>query len=239
MPERPEPFIKGMIPTLNHRGFMLDTLDNYSRQFAEYAGTVDSEVLDIGCAYGIATQAALQNGARVLACDMDEGHIEILMQETADEMRDRLRTAVGVLPAVDFPDNSFDAILCSRVLHFLLSDEIRESLAKMYRWLNPGGRVFLVADSPYSGFWFSAAPEYERRKANGEEWPAFLEDVAPLLPDKRLPDGMLPYLNPLDPDILSRECQRAGFVVEKSTLFGRDGSAEGRDHAGLIARKPI
>jgi len=239
MPERPDPFIKGMIPTLNRRGFMLDTLDAYSLQFAEYAGTVDLEVLDIGCAYGIATQAALANGARVLACDMDKGHLEILNQETAEEMRGRLRTTVGILPDVDFPAESFSAALCSRVLHFLLANEIRESLAKMHRWLVPGGRLFLVADSPYSGFWFRAAPEYERRKAEGEEWPGFLEDVSQLLPDKTLPDGMLPYLNPLDPDTLSRECLRAGFVVEKAELFARDGSAAGRDHAGLIARKPI
>lgn len=238
MPERPEPFMKGLIPTLNHRGFMLESLDLYSQQFAEYAGTIDGEVLDIGCAYGIATQAALKNGARVLACDMDEGHVAILMQETADEMHERLRTAVGVLPDVDFPDNSFGAILCSRVLHFLLSAEIRASLEKMHQWLTPGGRVFLVADSPYSGFWSSAAPEYERRKFNGEEWPGFLEDVAQLLPSKKLPDGMLPYLNPLDPDILSRECQRAGFVVETAEFFGRDGSLDGRDHAGLVASKP-
>ena len=239
MPERPEPFMKGMIPTLNHRGFMLDTLDNYSREFAEYAGSIDEEVLDIGCAYGIATQAALASGAQVLACDMDEGHLEVLAQETADEMRDRLRTAVGVLPEVDFPDGSFGAALCSRVLHFLLGEEIRESVSKMYRWLIPGGRLYLVADSPYSGFWFSAAPEYERRKAAGEEWPGFLEDVTQLLPDKKRPDGMLPYLNPLDADTLSRECQRAGFVIEKAELFARDGSAKGRDHAGIIARKPV
>ena len=195
-------------------------------------------MLDIGCAYGIATQAALANGARVLACDMDEGHVQILIQETADENRDRLRTAVGVLPDVDFPDESFGAILCSRVFHFMLSAEIRKSLAKMYRWLNPGGRIFLVADSPYTGFWYSMAPEYERRKANGDEWPGLIEDISPLFENGRFPDGMLSFMNPLDPDILSRESGRAGFVVETAAFVGRDGSREGRHHAGMIASKP-
>lgn len=237
MPERPEPFIEGLVPTLNHRGFMSESLNYFSERFAEYVGTVDTEGLDIGCAYGIATQAALKNNAHVLACDMDEGHLQILMQETADDMRDRLRTVVGVLPDVDFPDESFGAIHCSRVLHFLLSAEIRESLDKMYRWLITGGRLFLVADTPYTGFWFSTAPEYERRKAEGDEWPGFIEDVSALFESGKIPDGMLPYLNPLDPDILSRESERAGFVVETAAFIGRDGSQEGRHHAGIIARK--
>lgn len=238
MPERPEPFIEGLVPTLNHRGFMSERLDYISRHFAEYAGTVHTEVLDVGCAYGIASRAALENGACVLACDMDERHLQILVQETPKDMLARLRTKVGVLPDVDFPDDSFGAILCSRVFHFLLSAEIRDALDKMYRWLAPGGRLFLVADTPYTGFWFSTAPEYERRKANGAEWPGFIEDVSSLLPSGVLPDGMLLYLNPLDPDILSRECQRAGFVVETAEFIGRDGSREGRNHAGLIAHKP-
>ena len=239
MPERPEPFMKGLIPTLNHRGFMLDSLDIFSRQFAANAGTVDDEVLDIGCAYGIATRAALENGARVLASDMDEGHLQILMQETPVELRKRLRTVVGVLPEVDFPDDSFGAVLCSRVFHFLLADELRASLSKMYQWMIPGGRLFLVADSPYTGFWFSKAPEYERRKAEGDEWPGLIEDVRPLFENGQFPDGMLTFMNAMDPDILSRECQHAGFVVEKAEFFGRDGSREGRDHAGLIAGKPV
>jgi SAM-dependent methyltransferase len=238
MPERPEPFIEGLVPTLNHRGFMSDTMNYYSEQFAEYAGKIDTEVLDIGCAYGIASQAALKHGARVLACDMDERHLQILLQETPHEMHDRLRTSVGILPDVDFPDNSFGAIHCSRVLHFLLSAEIRESLDKMYRWLIPGGRLFLVADTPYTGFWFSTAPEYERRKADGDEWPGFIEDISPLFESGQYPEGMLPYLNPLDPDILSRECRRTGLVVEIAEFIGRDGSREGRHHAGLIAHKP-
>ena len=96
MPERPEPFIEGLVPTLNHRGFMSDTMNYFSAQFAEYAGKIDTEVLDIGCAYGIASQAALENGARVLACDMDERHLQILLRETPQELHDRLHTSVGI-----------------------------------------------------------------------------------------------------------------------------------------------
>jgi len=237
IPERPKPFIEGLVPTLNHRGFMSETLDLYSERFIEYAGGIDAEVLDIGCAYGIATRAALDNGARVLACDMEEGHVQILERETPTELRSRLRTSVGVLPGADFPGESFGAILCSRVLHFLLGAEIRVSLKKMYRWLKPGGHVFLIADTPYTGFWFKTASKYEQRKAAGEEWPGFIEDIRSLLEKGSVPDGMLPYLNPLDPDILTRECARAGFSIKEAGFTGRDGKVEGRQHAGCIAVK--
>ncbi len=49
---------------------------------------------------------------------------------------------------------------------------------------------------------------------------------------------MLPYLNPLDPVILARECVRSGFTVEDAGFTGYAGSDEGRHHAGVIATRP-
>lgn len=235
---RPEAVYGGMVPTKNHRGFMSETLDHYSVRFAEYAGTLGDEVLDMGCAYGVATLAALEKGARVLACDMAPEHIEVLEQDVPAKFAGRLRTTTGTLPEIDFPDASFGAILCSRVIHFLLAAEIRVALQKMYAWLVPGGRLYLIADTPYTGFWSSIAPEYERRKAAGDEWPGLIEDIGTLLPGGTVPEGMLPYLNTLDPDILARECEAAGFVVEEGGFTGREGEIEGRQHAAVIAVKP-
>jgi hypothetical protein len=156
-----------------------------------------------------------------------------------ENQRSRLRTCVGTLPEIVFPAGAFGAILCSRVLHFMRGDEIRASLAGMSDWLQPGGKLFLVADTPYTGFWKSTADEYERRKAAGEEWPGLIEDIAPLL-GGQLPDGMLPFLNPLDPDLLARECRRAGLEIAEGgfTVHGRVRNAEGREHAGVVAVKP-
>jgi len=228
----------GLIPTLNQRGFMSEELDYFSGRFADFAGTLADEVLDMGCAYGVATRAALQNGARVMACDMEAQHIDILLQETPPELRGRLRTRVGVLPGLKFPDESFGAVLCARVIHFLLADEIRLALAAMHRWLRPGGHLYLIVDTPYTGFWSATAPEYERRKAAGEEWPGLIEDISALLESGQVPEGMLPHMNPLDPDILRRECERAGFTVGEASFTGRAGKKEGRHHAGVIAIKP-
>jgi len=236
--QRPKPFIRGLVPTLNHRGFMSETLDRFSIAFVAHAARCDAPVLDMGCAYGVATRAALEQGATVHACDMEAGHVEILVRETPAALRPRLSTRVGALPAVDFPAGSFAAILCSRVLHFLTGAEIRASLAKMQVWLQPAGRLFLVADTPYSGFWSAGAPAYEQRRAAGEEWPGFIGDIGVYLADRALAAGMLPYLNPLDPDILARECRLAGLVVEEAAFTGRGDDPGGRHHAGVIANKP-
>lgn len=232
--EKPTPWMAGMIPTLNGRGFMSETLERFSMAFIDYAAICGHEVLDMGCAYGVATREVLERGGAIMACDMEAGHIEILHRETPEDLRGRLRTSVGALPAVNFPERAFGAILCSRVIHFLTGDEIRESLEKMHAWLKPGGRLFLVADTPYTGFWFSTAPEYERRKSAGEEWPGFIDNIAPLLNREEPPPDMLPYLNPLDPDILRRECERAGFTMEEAAFTGRGGDPDGNHHAGAI-----
>jgi len=239
MSQRPASVYGGMIPTKNRRGFMSGKLDYYSARFVDYAAECEGEVLDMGCAFGVATLAALERGARVLACDMEAEHLRILAEDAPDESRDRLRTAVGLLPDADFPKRSFEAVLCARVIHFLRPEEVPVVLVKMHGWIKPGGRLFLIADTPYTGFWSAIVPDYEARKAAGDEWPAFIDDISALLPSGQVPDGMLAYLNPMDPDMLARECLRAGFVVEESAFTGREGETAGRHHAGVIAVRPL
>lgn len=72
----PDSPLKGMVPTMNHTGWMIENPDRVSLAFGDYAGGLDSEVLDIGCAYGVATLHALQQGARVLACDIEQKHLD-------------------------------------------------------------------------------------------------------------------------------------------------------------------
>jgi hypothetical protein len=54
-----------------------------------------------------------------------------------------------------------------------------------------------------------------------------------------MPEGMLRYLNPLDPDILARECELAGLRVEEAGFAGRDGDPTARQHAGVVAVRPV
>ena len=232
--------LAGMVPTMNNTGWMIETPDRVSMAFADYAGAIDDEVLDIGCAYGVATLHALERGARVLACDIEQKHLDVLQQRVPEAARARVRTQVAVLPAVDFESNRFAAVLASRVLHFLSPSDVRQTIVKAYDWLRPGGRLFLVADSPFSGPWKAKASEYEQRKAAGEDWPGHFDDYAKFLRPGSDPTEHPSFINVMDPDVLERECRAVGFdILEASWL--RSGVEWGteRDHAGLIAEKPL
>lgn len=237
-PALPDSPVEGLIPTMNNTGWMTVTMDAYSKAFTEYAGKVRGEVLDIGCAYGIATLAALDNGARILACDMEPKHLEVLEQRVPAAQKNRYRSLPGTLPGVDFAASSFDAILAARVLHFLNGADIETTVCKMFDWLTPGGRLYLVADSPYTGPWAQYSADYERRKAEGDPWPGFFNDYASFLPAGTDPAAHPDFINPLDPDILIRVCIDAGFeVLDAEFLSSSTKHATGRDHAGVIASK--
>lgn len=237
-PALPKSTVAGLVPTLNNTGWMTESLDAVSQAFADYAAGISDESLDLGCAYGVATLPALAGGGRVLACDMEARHLEILVQRVPAEQRGRLRTQVGVMPDVDFPAGSFGAILCARALHFLRGEDIALTIRKMHQWLKPGGRVFLVADSPYVGPWYQHAPRYERRKADGDPWPGLVEDYRSLLPASANPADHPSFIHPLDPDILQRVVTDAGFeVVECRWLAGGMKGSPAKSHAGIVGRK--
>ncbi|MDX2143898.1 MAG: methyltransferase domain-containing protein [Rhodospirillaceae bacterium] len=232
----------GAVPTLNGRGFMLEALDDFAQDFVDAAARAPGESLDMGCAYGIATLAALDQGARMCACDMEPRHLEVLAERAPPEQKSRLRTVVGTLPDVQFPPGSFNAILASRVIHFLSGDDIRAVLGAMFTWLVPGGRLFVVADTPYMPGWNQIAPVYESAKAKGDAWPGFIPDFARYRQNNTDSGAGPKFLNTLDAEILARECARAGFAVERAGFFGLQrlgAAANGREHAGCAARRPL
>jgi SAM-dependent methyltransferase len=238
-PLLPKSTVPGLIPTLNHTGWMTEGLDRVSQGFVDYAGTCDAEVLDIGCAYGVATLPALAAGARVLAADMEQRHLEILVQRVPPAQRVRLRTQHALMPGVDFEPGRFGAILCARALHFLKPMDAGIAVLKMSRWLVPGGRLFLVTDSPYVGPWYRRAPLYEQRKAEGCPWPGYVENYREFLPPGVDPAQHTDFINPMDPDILARVCRGAQLdVLDASWLRNAMDRPIEKAHAGVIARRP-
>ncbi|MFW2403725.1 MAG: class I SAM-dependent methyltransferase [Gammaproteobacteria bacterium] len=233
-----------MEPTLNSTGFMFKVLDEYAQDFIEYAGQIDDPVLEIGCAFGNVTIPALEAGGQVTACDLEQQHLDILADKTPPELSSRLQCVQGQLPYVDFPQAQFGAVLCSRVLHFLDGSAIDASVRKMYSWVKPGGRLYLIIDTPY-GIWRKLIPIFEAKKERGDRWPGLmigLENYLPFVPADRSLEGP-PFMNLLDPDILTRVCTEAGFEVERAGFidrsdFGGLGRMDGRENAGIIAHRP-
>ena len=223
---------------------MFTVLDDYAKDFIHFAGECGEPVLDLGCAYGVATLRALEAGATVTACDLEPGHLEILAEKAPDDRKSQLTCRTGQLPYVEFPDEQFAAILCSRVLHFLDGAAVDASVRKMYSWLKPGGRLYLVADTPY-GIWRKFIPLYEAKKESGARWPGLMIGLEYFLPNMKLGprlDGPS-FMNLLDPDVLERTCREAGFEVDRVNFIDRKdfkglGRMDGRENVGIMATRP-
>jgi tRNA (cmo5U34)-methyltransferase len=105
-------------------------------------------LLDLGCGAGNYTLRILRE-VSPLQC-----HLVDLSRNMLDRARSRL-TAAGCPPAgtqqtdlrqLVMPDESVDCIVAGAVLHHLRDDHDWEQVfARLYRWLKPGGRLF-VAD---------------------------------------------------------------------------------------------
>ena len=236
--------VRHMVPTLNGTGFMFEVLDGYAEEWIGFAGHSADPVLEVGCAYGVASIAALEAGARVVACDMEPGHLEILAGRVTPALRDRLACVVAKLPEAEFAQESFGAILCSRVLHFLTGEEIDASVGAMARWLRPGGRLYLVADTPY-GIWRNFIPAFEAARRAGRRWPGMMRGLREHLPTPgihRYIDRPA-FMNLLDPELLARTCAGAGLQVRRASFIERRdfrglGMLDGRENAGVLAVKP-
>ena len=236
----PVPEVNGFIRTLNNMGYMTSTLDPISARFIEFASK-GRTVLDIGAAYGIASVSALKNGAKVIANDIDSRHLEILKSNCPDDLIQNLTLLPGKFPEeLNIEQNSVDAILICRVLHFFSGPEIEIAVNKMKSWLVKGGKLFVVSETPYLKNWQSFIPDYESRKRAGERWPGFISDVKRYEQNrsKFLPDSV----HWLDPEVLTRTFNLAELSIDEvgtidRTDFPIDMRLDGRESVGIIGTK--
>jgi len=231
-----------LVVTLNQMGYMLSQPEKYIQAFIDFSADAPGPVLDIGAAYGVATLPALEKGAYVIANDLDERHLQILKHRVPSSYRNRLEIKHGRMPnEIDFEENSLGAVLTSRVLSFVLPDELEVSFTKIFQWLRPGGKLFYLGGSPYIGTFQKFLPTYLKRKADGYEWPGFIENIPFCTPERAcdLPN----FVHLLDKDVLSRSLKKVGFTIEeigyKAALENcpEDMKLDGREQIGAIVIK--
>lgn len=119
------------------------------------------KVLDVGC--GTGTLA-------ILAKKQSPTSVELHGQDASPQMIARAQhkaTQAGVnvdfrpalVEAIDAPDNSFDLVLSSLMVHHLPGDLKAKAFAEIYRVLKPRGRVLIVDFEPptrgFNKFFFS------------------------------------------------------------------------------------
>lgn len=110
-------------------------------------------VLDVGCGTGtlaIAVKRESGTTTRVYGTDAASEMIERARQKAA-----RAGVAVdfqpGLVEAIAFPDNTFDVVLSSLMLHHLPGDLKAKAFAEIFRVLKPGGRLLVVDFEPPRG----------------------------------------------------------------------------------------
>ena len=107
-------------------------------------------VLDIGCGNARDIARIANHGGQVVGVDMSAGMIAAAGRELERMGLGGIKLQVGDATCLDFPDASFDKILCSEVIEHI--PDASQALREMWRVLRPGGK--LVLSTPNKGSWY-------------------------------------------------------------------------------------
>jgi len=104
------------------------------------------KVLDVGCGTGsLAIAAGLKAGssAEIHGIDVARTMIERARRK-AINAGVTVDFKTGLVEAIEFPDETFDIVMNSFMVHHLPGDLKSKAFAEMYRVLKPGGRLLIV-----------------------------------------------------------------------------------------------
>ncbi|MBT6207539.1 MAG: class I SAM-dependent methyltransferase [Francisellaceae bacterium] len=204
----------------------------------------EKPVLDIGAGYGAISLEALNLGVEVIYNDIDVRHLLAGYRKIKEnDLLGKLYLNTDVFPQdMKFEKQSLSAVVLHRVIHFLSPNEVEAGLDNIRMWLEPGGKVYIVAMAPqHIAFrdWF--LPIYEKRWEDGIVWPGYDLDVAKALPNQAL--NLPPYLHVMDSRPLTTALQRKGFIIEKADFvsmkkFGSESDRDGLEAFGVVASIP-
>lgn len=229
-------------PTLNKMGYMSPILDEVQMAFVEFCEThPQGNFLDIGCGFGVATLEVVKRGRRIVACDLEQQHLDVLKKSVPRKKLPLVTFIKGHFPnEVSFPENHFDAINLSMVIHFLPASLIEKALGNLFMCLKEGGRLFVTTSSPYQKALSPFHPIYEMKKLI-DEWPGYIQDIGEYVPHRAhlLPKENIVFCK----DELSRLVSKFNFQVRTSLFFSRepipeDLALDGREYSGVICEKP-
>jgi len=104
-------------------------------------------VLDVGCGTGtLAMEVARRVGRAGRVAGIDPGTEQIgCARKKANRRNVPIEFQIGVIEQLPFPDQTFDVVLSTLMMHHLPAPLKRQGLAEIARVLKPGGRL-VIAD---------------------------------------------------------------------------------------------
>lgn len=252
--EKTGEFIKTHNPS---GGFTTTPCDPFSKKFIEYASDIaknGGKVLEIGAAFGAATLEALAKGVTVFCNDIDANNLAVVRSRYLRKTKiqhfsltgdvNKLVLVPGSFPEElsELPKNYFDAILICRVLHFFKGEKIEKSLKQLSACLKPGGKLFVVCETPFLMNWKKFIPEYKKRVSDGLKWPGEIKNPADYESSGRV--ASLPtFVHWITKEILERSLNKSQLDIEHLSYINRrdqfpsDLLLDGRESVGAIAIK--
>src|SRR5260370_2969480 len=147
-------------------------------------------ILDAGCGSGPLLAVLRDGGAIVTGFDKSAGMVELARRRLGDDADLMVAVLGSPLP---FPDDTFDDVTASLVLHYL--EDWGPALAELRRVLKPGGRLIVSVDHPFAiNLWHREAghePAYFSTYKRVDVWtaddptqlPSFWPPPRPAIPD--------------------------------------------------------
>ena len=218
---------------------MKQSMDEFSEDFINLAKEAKKPVLEIGAAYGWYTHKVMEQDIDIIAADLSQEHLEVLLENAPKDKMNKLKVVQGLFPEdMDFPKESLSVVLAARVLHFLEGKDIETGLDKIYDWLEEGGHFVCTNCSIYHiTVKDSLLSSFQQREKEGEKWFGstnnYRGDIpshAPYLPE---------FLNVFDVEQLEKLLPEHGFKIKKIKLFDHptDNQSNNKGHIGFVAQK--
>lgn len=102
-------------------------------------------VLDLGCGTGTLAIMAKQSqpGAEVVGLDADPDMLRVAKQKAA-QLGVPVTFDLGFTNALPYPDESFDRVLSSIMIHHLKTPDKIQTAREVHRVLKPGGQLHII-----------------------------------------------------------------------------------------------
>jgi demethylmenaquinone methyltransferase/2-methoxy-6-polyprenyl-1,4-benzoquinol methylase/phosphoethanolamine N-methyltransferase len=139
-------------------------------------------VLEVGCGTGdVAIAACAPAGPRGSVSGIDAGPEMIAVaRDKAKRVGVNVDFRLEPIEALTYPDDTFDVVLSSLMMHHLPDDLKRRGLAEIVRVLKPGGRLLIVDVKRPSTRWgrvLSVLMLHGRLKTAIQDLPAMLHEA--------------------------------------------------------------